>query len=281
MTQAERNRLVRVMDALIERRARVYQRKFQQALRRQAGDISKALKEKGPQMTIANLDLIIDDAPIEKLLGDLYLEVSIDFRRITARQMLGELKKYRKRYKLYAEQVDFLQLIQNDPELFEIYRSVLSYMNENGARKIKSIHDVTREDATKIINKVMQEAEMQGLSEAQTMQELSRQVPQSMTKIATWRAQRIARTESHSAANWSSLEEAKPLANDLVKVWGAFIDSDTRSSHVAADGQVRELDQPFDVGGFQLMTPSDPDAPMSAAGEVINCRCTILYERKN
>lgn len=280
MTAAERNRLVRLMDGLIERRARIYQRKFQQELRRQVSAIARALANKGPQITLANLDLIVLNEPIEKLLGDMYIEIAIEFRRITARQMLGESKKYAKRLKLYADQVDFLQLIQKDPELFEIYRSVLDYMAKNGGRKIKSINDVTRADATKIINKVMAEAETKGWGEAETTRQLSKQVPANMTKIATFRAQRIARTEAHGAANWSSLEEAKPLAGDLVKIWGAFMDADTRPSHIAADGQTRELDQPFDVGGVALMTPADPNAADGAAGEVINCRCTILYERK-
>lgn len=280
MTTAERNRLVRLMDGLIERRARRYQRQIQRELKRQAKVITESIKKNGYQITEQNLALIVKDEPMEKILGDLYTETAIEFRRIVARQMLNERKKYRRQIKMYADQVDFLQLIQADPELFEIYRSVLAYMNENGARKVRSINDVTREEAKRIIQKVIAEGQMRGLSEQNIADEIERQVPKEMTRSAVFRATTIARTETHGAANWSSLEEAKPLAGDLVKVWGAFIDERTRSSHVAADGQTRELDQPFDVGGYALMTPSDPNAPMSAAGEVINCRCTVLYERK-
>jgi SPP1 gp7 family putative phage head morphogenesis protein len=268
------------MDALIERRARVYQRKIQAELRRQNMAIVKNVRDNGTAITLANLDFIIDNTKMEKILTDMYMEVAIQFRQITARQMLG-INKYRKQKNLFAEQVDFLQLVQADPELFEIYRSVLDYMGKNGGKKIKSINDVTKEEATRIINKVMAEAYMRGISEADLTKEIVKQLPKELTKVATFRAQRIARTESHAAANWSSLEEAKPLADELVKVWGAFIDADTRPSHVAADGQVRELDQPFTVGNYALMTPCDPEAPSGAAGEVINCRCTILYERKN
>lgn len=264
----------------MERRARRYQRQFQRELKRQANKIGHSLQANGADMTIANLDLIVEDDRIEKILGDLYIETSIEFRRIVSRQMLNERQKYRKQIKMYAEQVDFLQLIQADPELFEIYRSVLSYMDANGARKVRSINEFTREEAKRIIQKVIAEGQMRGLGEQQIANELNRQVPKELQRTATFRAQRIARTETHGAANWSSLEEAKPLGDSLVKVWGAFPDSDTRATHLVADGQTRELDQPFDVGGFALMIPADPNAPMSAAGEVINCRCTVLYKRK-
>ena len=269
------------MNGLIERRARVYQRKIQSVLNNQVVTIANQLQKVGAEVTIANLDLIVQDAPIEKVIGDLYLELSVDFRRITARQMLGDLKKYRKRYKAYIDEIDFTRLIQQDPELFEIYRSVLDFMAKNGSLKVKSINEMTREEAKKAINKAIAEAQMRGLGEQEAAKLLNKAVPEQLRKVNIWRAQRIARTESHAAANWSSLQEAKPLANDLVKVWGSFIDADTRQSHIDADGQEREIDQPFDVGGFALMTPSDPTAPTSAVGEVVNCRCTILYERKN
>jgi uncharacterized protein with gpF-like domain len=43
--------------------------------------------------------------------------------------------------------------------------------------------------------------------------------------------------------------------------------------HLAADGQVQDIDEPFDVGGEQLMYPGDP---AGSPGNTINCRCTVL-----
>ncbi len=51
-------------------------------------------------------------------------------------------------------------------------------------------------------------------------------------------------------------------------------DSKTREDHAEADGQEVGMDEPFDVGGEQLMYPGDP---AGSAGNVINCRCTVIY----
>jgi len=47
-------------------------------------------------------------------------------------------------------------------------------------------------------------------------------------------------------------------------------DGRTRDSHLAAHGQVVDVDKPFEVGGAELMHPHDPAGP---AKETINCRC--------
>jgi hypothetical protein len=43
-----------------------------------------------------------------------------------------------------------------------------------------------------------------------------------------------------------------------------------RLTHQAAHLQIREMGEPFDIGGVPMMFPGDPDAP---ADEVINCKC--------
>jgi hypothetical protein len=91
------------------------------------------------------------------------------------------------------------------------------------------------------------------------------------------RAEAIARTETMGAYNggaqlaWADL--ARATGEQLEKGWLATLDKRTRETHFAADGQRVPLDQPFTVGGWQLMEPGDPDGP---AQEVINCRCTMI-----
>jgi hypothetical protein len=46
-----------------------------------------------------------------------------------------------------------------------------------------------------------------------------------------------------------------------------------RISHQAAHLQIREMGEPFDIGGVPMMFPGDPEAP---ADEVINCRCVRI-----
>jgi uncharacterized protein with gpF-like domain len=94
------------------------------------------------------------------------------------------------------------------------------------------------------------------------------------------RARTVARTEVVGAYNgglydaFSMLVESDPDTS-YVKRWLATEDHRTRPDHVKADGQTVPWGQPFDVGGFAMMYPHDPEGPPQ---EVINCRCTMLLE---
>jgi hypothetical protein len=46
-----------------------------------------------------------------------------------------------------------------------------------------------------------------------------------------------------------------------------------RLTHLAANEQIREVGEKFNVGGFALAYPGDPDGP---AKEVINCNCVRI-----
>lgn len=91
------------------------------------------------------------------------------------------------------------------------------------------------------------------------------------------RATRIARTESTGAYNAANLTA---LADEGVvfKEWMATRDARTRPDHLAADGQVVGINQPFIVGGASLMYPGAPGGP---AAEVVNCRCTMVGRRRD
>lgn len=61
----------------------------------------------------------------------------------------------------------------------------------------------------------------------------------------------------------------------LDKLWVARMDSRTRPSHAAANGQRVRNSEVFTVGGEQLKYPGDSSLGASA-GNVINCRCTAV-----
>lgn len=97
------------------------------------------------------------------------------------------------------------------------------------------------------------------------------------TKIGYNNAVRIARTEGHRiqcSATHDAAQQAKNRGADIVKMWDATLDGKTRESHVAVDGQIRELDETFSNG---LMFPGDPTG---GAAEVINCRCAYLQKAR-
>lgn len=96
-------------------------------------------------------------------------------------------------------------------------------------------------------------------------------------EIGRKRAERIARTETHTAFERGSYEQAKELRTlglDIVSEWAAVEDERTRPDHAEADGQTVGLGKPFTVGNEAMRFPGDP---RGSAKQVIACRCTALY----
>lgn len=87
-------------------------------------------------------------------------------------------------------------------------------------------------------------------------------------------AERIARTELIGAVNASSLAQVQGATTIQYKQWLATADSRTRETHDEADGQTVPLEGTFQVGGYDLEFPGDPNGPPE---EIINCRCTLTY----
>ena len=115
-----------------------------------------------------------------------------------------------------------------------------------------------------------------GISTGMSFQQVAQQLA-GYTNIGYNNAIRIARTEGHRIQVQSAMDachKAKEKGADVVKQWDAALDSRTRESHAAVDGEIRELDKPFSNG---LMFPGDPSG---RAEEVINCRCALLQRAK-
>lgn len=94
------------------------------------------------------------------------------------------------------------------------------------------------------------------------------------------RALRVARTETTNAiGKGSSLayQDAAKQGVDLQRQWLSARDAAVRESHVALDGQIVDVGQPYVIpsgenAGAEGMHPGD----FSAAAEVVNCRCTEI-----
>jgi uncharacterized protein with gpF-like domain len=88
------------------------------------------------------------------------------------------------------------------------------------------------------------------------------------------RARTIARTEMGRAQE--SASQATYVNNGVEqKRWIAFLDDVTREDHVDAHNQIRDINEPYDVGGESLMHPLDSGA---SPEQVINCRCVSIPE---
>lgn len=89
----------------------------------------------------------------------------------------------------------------------------------------------------------------------------------------------IARTEGHrvqTAAKLNSMEDAKKKGADVVKQWDATLDGSTRETHRKLDGQIREVDEDFEVDGMHASAPGHFGDP----AEDCNCRCAVLQRAK-
>lgn len=91
--------------------------------------------------------------------------------------------------------------------------------------------------------------------------------------FAANRAERAARNNTNSLCNCKRLEDLKKQGYKK-KQWHTIMDGRERATHAVANNQIVPIDQPFIVGGFQMMFPRDISfgAPPR---EILNCRCSI------
>jgi uncharacterized protein with gpF-like domain len=71
----------------------------------------------------------------------------------------------------------------------------------------------------------------------------------------------------------ASAESAERIGYKLKKQWLAANDRRVRPAHRKANGQIRELDELFDVGGEKLMHPHDPNGTRE---NTYLCRCVAI-----
>ena len=135
----------------------------------------------------------------------------------------------------------------------------------------KGLYSKLGEDVSLLKRKIAAQVS-RGIATGMSHEQVAKQLA-GTTNIGFNNAVRIARTEGHRIqcqAGMDACYKAKEKGADVLKQWDATMDSSTRESHVAVDGEIRELDKPFSNG---LMFPGDPSG---GPAEVINCRCALL-----
>lgn len=146
-------------------------------------------------------------------------------------------------------------------------RLALRYIQQEMIRRrITEVTETTREQIVRAVRKGYQD----GLGQRGVASMILDVVPQ----LAAYRADTIARTETHGAANYGSQEAAKATGVPMKKEWLASYDDRTRDTHREANGQTVGMDDTFRVGDSDLQFPGDP---AGSAEEVINCRCSLGY----
>lgn len=117
---------------------------------------------------------------------------------------------------------------------------------------------------------------LQGKSIKGLADDLQIRIP-TMNRDSAIRTARTAITGAQNAGRQDSYVAAEKMGIKTRKQWIATKDNRTRHEHGIADGQTVDYDQPFDVGGEDLMFPGDPSG---SPWNVYNCRCTMRTVEK-
>lgn len=210
--------------------------------------------------TFGDTGLFSRNTMYRNLENELFAVMTQHYRRIFINTFKDNEAKYEKINKsidvsIFGRNKDIERLVMlynNERQLF------LAYMTQS------------------VINSV-QKIISEGRAKGSTLTQISKDIVKT-TPIARRRAAAIARTETHNAVSFANHEYHKVVKDEydikMMKRWAATNDLRTRSAHSAVNGQIREMDEPFDVGGTKMMHAGDPKG---GAKNVINCRCVIIY----
>ncbi len=144
---------------------------------------------------------------------------------------------------------------------------------------IQFIHDRSNLLANvpdEVHREIMQSVE-EGLQNGESRRELMARISTAFDEIGRSRSETIANTETAAAFNYSR-DKAMREAGVTHKRWlhsQSPLIKEPRPTHLEADGQVQEIDFPFDVGGVQMMRPADPSLG-AGPEDIINCHCVAI-----
>ena len=145
----------------------------------------------------------------------------------------------------------------------------------------KGLYTRLGEDIDKLKKSIRSELS-RGVVNGSTWNQMAVQIAKGMNSpfnTAINNAIRISRTEGHRIQQQSALDAqqaAKESGADIVKQWCATLDDVTRETHQKLDGQIRELDEDFEVDGMTAPYPGGFGDP----AEDCNCRCCILQRAR-
>ena len=218
--------------------SQIYQRKFQQSLKQQIDDFTNAL--------VAGQYESIDD----------YMRSCYEVG------FLGAM------YDIQGQGVPLVMPIDE--------KQVIKAMQTN-SKISKRLYTKLGEDVDALKKRIASSLS-RGIATADSYANIARNITAD-SNVGFNRAMRIARTEGHriqANSAFDAQQAAKAAGADVVKQWDSTLDGKTRPHHRQLDGQIRELEEPFEVGGMEAMYPSD----FGRASEDVNCRCALLQRAR-
>lgn len=139
------------------------------------------------------------------------------------------------------------------------------------APKVKKDKDTTWYRSK--VNNVVTKGIIMGSSIPDMASEIARETGEMAYKAALRNA-RTAMTGAQNAGRIEAMEQAQSMGIKVQKRWMSTLDGRTRDAHRDLDGQVQDVDKPFESDLGDIMFPGDPHAH---PGNLYNCRCTLVY----
>ena len=217
-----------------QRRSRVYQKQYQEALRGQISGILDKLH--GDEY--ATIQQYLDDSYTSGFVGTMY-------------DIAG----------------------QGIPLILPIDQAAAVRAVQLESKVKKGFYDALGVDIAKLKKTINAEVS-RGIATGMNYSDIARNI-NSAARTGLFNAKRIARTESHRIQQASTVDAqnaAKAKGADVVKQWDSTLDGKTRTTHRQLDGQIREIDEDFEIGGMKAKAPGY----FGRASEDINCRCVSL-----
>jgi HK97 family phage portal protein len=228
------------------------------------------------------------DANDEKLMEFVVNQVLDDnqevFEKIMTKNMFAAMKEFgadilslRKDKRLEIEKKDARTKFDSFLKLF-----IEKHVGEN----ITKIKGVTKRRVMEVVRKELETGLItEGVGAPEIAKQIQKKIKSKYDDFSKARAMTIARTETGIASSVASRKSANFLSKEtgiqLMKEWVAVKDDRTRDSHRHMDGEQVEMEElflvPTEKGIVAMEGPHDPNGP---PGEVINCRCVMVYAPK-
>lgn len=90
------------------------------------------------------------------------------------------------------------------------------------------------------------------------------------------RAANLALNESNTLNTYLEFKTAKENGYTK-KRWNTELDKKVRPTHIALEGEIKNIDEPFSVGSSLMMFPKDQVTFGASLEEIVNCRCSCTY----
>ncbi len=188
--------------------------------------------------------------------------------RVFAKDFLKVVEPQLKRKHKSVKQL-VIQYKQTDFERF-IQRMLYFWLTTETANAAIETASTTRDD--------IRNAMAVSVADNQTNAQIAKKILRARG-FSQFRADTIARTETHNAAMYAGKESANKLELEsdvmLRKGWLSVEDSRTRNTHRFMNShKLIPLNEKFNVAGDLMDRPGDP---VGSAKNVIRCRCGLIY----